>query len=384
MESHWSHFNPVKIVFERGCRSLLTTVLRKKTCLIVTSQGGRKRLGNDILFGTEIHASKHYWVDDVLENPDLKNLQKQINKIQDFQFEAVVAIGGGSVLDTGKVLALALSAECKSKSLLTLIEEASHFPYGVSLPLYALPTTAGTGSEVTPFATVWDKEKKRKLSLSGPSVFPNFAFVDYELTHSLPAETTLHSGLDSINQALESICSKNSTPLSEIYAQRSLLLGLNALPVLMDNLKDTNSRCSISESSLLAGLAISQTRTGLCHSISYPLTTHFGIPHGLAVAFTMPFMLKHNLTKEDRRFERLASVLNPNSEFCSTELVENFVQLNKRFKVAEKVKLKIRSLDALLDIQNEMFTPGRCDNGIAPVNEEIVKNILCDSWDSVN
>ena len=147
--------------------------------------------------------------------------------------------------------------------------------------------------------------------MAGPAVYPHTALVDSELSDNVPYEITLNTGLDAINQAAESIWNRNMTPMSEMLAHKALEKGMVALQGLQNDLKNPNLRDTMAEVSLIAGLAISQTRTSLCHAISYPLTAHFGIPHGLACAFTMPAVLRHNLTADDGRFQRLAKVLSP-------------------------------------------------------------------------
>jgi phosphonate metabolism-associated iron-containing alcohol dehydrogenase len=377
----WGHYNHVSIRFGRGCRLGALDFLDSKHCLVVTSSRGRQRLLNDPVIGASIKRNSDLiWVDSVDPNPDIRSLQSSIHGLSGARFEIVFGFGGGSVIDSAKVLALALGPAGRKFSLYDLFKNVAQLPHNAGLPLLVIPTTAGTGSEVTPYATVWDHEKRRKLSLSGPAIYPCSALIDPDLTDTLPRDVTLNSGLDAINQAAESIWSREITPISEALAQRALRIGLNALPRLMSNLSDGVSRDDMAEASLLAGLAISQTRTSLCHAISYPLTAHFGIPHGLACAFTMPAVLRHNLTADDGRFRRLAAVFQDIGTQDVENLILKFDVFNDVLGVADVVRTAVGSAQELYRLVDEMFTPGRADNSIAAVDRESVLQILRHSW----
>ncbi len=380
MEGVWGYHNPVDIRFGRGCRSEVTVILEQYRCLIVTSVRGRRQLETDSLIGGMVMRTQPLWMDAVVTNPDEQALQECIDTLSGSAVESVIAFGGGSAIDSAKVLALALGSMADGRSLRELIQAVSQFPLGASLPLYALPTTAGTGSEVTPYASIWNHAERRKRSLTGRAIYPRSAFIDPELTDSLPKEVTLSTGLDAINQAAESIWNRGMTPVSEALAQRALMISFEALPRLMNQLGDKAARDAMAEASLLAGLAISQTRTALCHAISYPLTAYFGIPHGLACAFTMPAVLRHNLVADDGRFQRLAALLSPSRASNVAGLLTRFDTLNRELGVADRVRSAIGSLDALFKLRHEMFTPGRFDNGIVAVDNDALQRILYEAW----
>lgn len=377
----WTHQNPVLIHFGRSCRKLLSELLAGRRTLIVCSLRGRQQLESDPLLSQILRVAKSVvWMDQVETNPDIRRLQDQAKVLLDAQVDGVVAFGGGSAIDSAKVISLALSPVARQHSLRGLLDVAARLPAGSSLPLYALPTTAGTGSEVTPYATVWDHAEYRKLSFAGPAVYPHTAFVDPDLSDSVPLNSTLHAGLDAINQAAESIWSRNMTPMTEMLAHRALKLGMEALPRLLNDMGDPNLRDTMAEVSLLAGLAISQTRTSLCHSISYPMTAHFGVPHGLACAFTMPAVLRHNLTADDGRLERLAGVFSGGEAGKTAEMLIQFDALNQELKVAERVRELVGSLEELISLRKQMATPGRSDNIFVKINDKELKSVLTRAW----
>ena len=371
----WHFHNPVRLQVGRGCRQALLASLPERL-LVVTTQRGRRQLAADGVLGALAHNPQVLWVDSVTENPGLAYLQAEIDRLKPCRFDAVLAFGGGSAMDASKVLNVALSPTCQPHSLEALLRDAALHAGAQPRPLFAVPTTAGTGSEVTPFATVWDHQQKKKLSLAGPAMFPTSAWVDAALTDSVPLEVTVSTGLDAINQAAESIWNKNANPITLGYACRALQLGLSALPQLAKGEGGTLAREQMAEASLLAGLAISHTRTALCHSISYPLTAHFGVPHGLACAFTMPAVLRHNLLAEDGRFAWVAQVLTGSAQ--SSALLECFESLHQALGVRERVRAYLPDLPALLTLQNQMLTPGRAGNNLHTV--ESLEPILRQSW----
>jgi alcohol dehydrogenase len=319
-------------------------------------------------------------MNDIEPNPDLSKLQDFINDLLFEKIDCIIGFGGGSAIDSAKAFSLALSPFINKSSLKDLIYDNSDISIKSGLPLYAVPTTSGTGAEVTSFATIWDHREHRKLSLTTPAIYPHSAYVDPALTDSLPYDFTLNAGLDAINQAAESIWNKNMSPMSEIYAHRSLKISTNVLPSLLKELQNDKLRDKMSEASLFAGLAISHTRTSLCHSISYPITAHLDVPHGLACAFTMSAVLRHNLVADDGRFKRLIENLVPNSNGDSKELIKFFEELCGELNVSDRVKDKVISLELLMNLEHEMIQKDRADNSLVSVQGNEIKEILKSSW----
>lgn len=366
----WNYHMPVSVRFGKGVRAQLVSSVADQSCLVVASARGRKQFENDPNLSEFLLANQVIWVDSISPNPGIDELQAYIDNLKGKKIDIVVGFGGGSSLDASKILSLGLLPEVKNNTLRELLNDPSIHNSIERLPLYTIPTTSGTGSEVTPFATIWDHKKKKKYSISSHKSFPSVAYIDPELTLDLPVEHTISTGLDAINQAAESVWNKSATPITLFYAFKALKLGLEALPKLLDSNCDISARICMAESSLFAGMAISQTRTALCHSISYPLTAHFGVPHGLACAFTMPAVLRHNLKSKDSRFDDLELFLNQG------KLVQVFDSLNKKLNVRDRVLAFVPEPESLFDLVPEMYTPERANNNISEVNEEDIKTIL--------
>lgn len=366
----WSFHNPVRIECAPGALEKLPGFLSGDgELLVVTSRGFRERGGLQRL--SRLVQRPMQVVDDVTPNPDLARIDRQLEKLAGLRVGNVVAVGGGSVLDTAKILAAGLSG-----GRATLRE---HLLSGIPLRspraarLICVPTTAGTGSEVTPFATVWDHAAKKKYSLAGEALFPDVALLDAELTLSLPREVTLSTGLDAIVQAFEATWSRRATPVTAAFAVRAIRAGLRALPALAVAPGDLRLRNDMLEASLLAGLAISHTRTALCHSISYPITAHFGVPHGYACAFTLAEVFDFNREAHPAAFEELANGIGfPSADALRRQLDE----LRAVAGVARTLRRLIDDGAAIAALASEMLTPGRADNNLREAAAEDVAEIV--------
>lgn len=353
MKSHtvdWSHHIPVKLVVGAGTISQLPSLVDRGYWLLVTTQGFTRRgltahvqklLGN-------VRLAVH---DRITPNPELENLVAIARHFETENLTGIIALGGGSVLDAAKVLSLTLVDE-QAHLLSTTLRQALPQHWQQRLPLITVPTTAGTGAEVTPFATVWDKTTHKKYSVASDILYPDIAILDPELTLPLPHDVSLYTGLDTISHALESLWNKNKTPISEAFSWHALFLATEALPLVLEQPSNLEQRAKMQQASILAGLAISQTRTAIAHSISYPLTSHFGVPHGLACSFTLPVLLKQALQ---------AQLFTP----------QRLLQLNKLQSLLEGLHLpeKIRlyaTEKQIFDQRENMLTPERANNCTLP------------------
>lgn len=366
--SGWSFFNPTRVFFEPGSVDSIGDLVEGERIVLITSPGFTRRG----VTGRVREAMGDRLVkvmDTVRSHPDLDDIDEQLVELRPLAADALVALGGGSVIDTAKALSRVLA----SREGVTLSE---HLREGENvaeraLPMVAVPTTAGTGSEVTPFATIWDKREKRKLSLEG--VFPEKAVLDPILTINLPKQITICSGLDVVSHALESIWNRNASPVSIALATRALQLALKTLPELIRRMEDLSLRTSMMEASLLGGFAISQTRTALAHSMSYPLTLAFDMPHGLACSFALPEILMFNAEADDGRLEALSIDLGYGGV---EELGGVLVSLLADLEVPGMLSSLIDDYDRALGMSREMLAEGRVENNIRAVHQEDVMEII--------
>jgi alcohol dehydrogenase len=285
----WRFANPVHLVFGDDLRELVSPALKGRagsSVLLISYDWFRE---TEACHGLEVRCEGIRGFFDIEENPSFESCQRAV----DFAFtnppEAIVAVGGGSVIDTAKAVREALARDHRRIPTLFQASAATRpRPF-----LIAVPTTHGTGSEVTPWATIWDKANKVKRSLSDPRGFPDVAVYCPALMERMPVSVALTSTLDALSHAFEAIWNKKHNPVSTHLA-------LKAIVQIVSHLKDVReimapeARRSLIEASMFAGLAFSNTQTAAAHAISYPLTTTFGIPHGLACSLPLYPLLKIN------------------------------------------------------------------------------------------
>lgn len=367
----WGFFNPVRIVCAPGACLRLGEHVRQERILLVTSAGFRRRGLVDRIAGV-LGPRLAGVVDDVSPNPDVDDIDRQAAAVRAIAPDLVVGLGGGSSIDTAKALARLLPQPAGT----TL---AAHFRDGApmaavsALPLAAIPTTAGTGAEVTPFGTVWDFAQGRKYSVAGDDMYPSVAVLDPELTVGLPLDVTLSSGLDAVSHALESTWNRNATPVTLGLATKSLQLSIPALPRLKEAPDDIQARRAMMEASLLAGLAISQTRTALAHSISYPLTARFQVPHGIACSITLPELLRFNVAEDDGRLADLSRALGYKEIEGLAAVLDDLLGL---LDMAEVFQRYVKKPEAVIQYVDEMLAPGRADNNLRLAGVEDVRAVL--------
>ena len=304
----WQYHNPVSVHFGAGCIENLPRILAGRKATLVTFPEAAA-LGLTARLERLLGASLVAIVDRTQANPDVDGLA---DLYRDFWArpdpgDILVAIGGGSVLDTAKALMVG-TADGSFEALIELLATGKPFtPYRLK-PLIAIPTTAGTGSEVTPWATIWDRGAGKKYSLHLRETWAEAALVDPALTLSLPMGATLAAGLDALSHSLESIWNVNANPVSDTHAVTAARAVLATLPALVGDLGNLELRRRMSLAALQAGLAFSNTKTALAHSISYDMTLRHGLPHGIACSFTLPLVLARALGADAGRDAVLARI----------------------------------------------------------------------------
>lgn len=296
MNQNFSYYMPTKIVFGVDELENIPKYIDGRKTFLITSQGFVKRGLVD-----KIKTLSNTIVDvftDVKSHPEFKDLELAYEAIHKNEFELILAIGGGSVLDASKYFSVYNNP--KEASFVTnIIKGTVEKKDYKTIPIIAVPTTAGTGSEITPWATIWDMEEKKKYSLHLPELFSEVALYDPTLTLSVSKDITIQTGLDTLSHALESIWNKNANPITVDYAIKSSKLIMKYLPLLVDDLDNLEYRTEILKACMYAGLAFSNTQTAIAHGMSYYITANKGVPHGIACSFTLPMLIDNIIRKYD-------------------------------------------------------------------------------------
>ena len=289
----WRYRNPVDVKFGTGVFETLGKALAGRPyCLVTYDDANGGGIFAELTRRVVAQAgAPAVTVSNIGPNPDFIGLAESCRTYAAATqpVEAIVALGGGSVMDAAKVLA---AAKGDFDTVRRHLETGKDGDALGRTPIIAIPTTAGTGSEVTSWATVWDTVAMKKYSLARETLYPEAALVDPLLTLGLPRAITISTGLDALSHALESIWNVNANPVSSSLAEVAAREAIEALPLLADDLRNEALRTRLARASLFAGLAFSNTRTALAHSLSYHLTLHHGVPHGIACSFSLPMVMR--------------------------------------------------------------------------------------------
>ena len=302
-------------------------------------------------------------------NPTLEQLFVVYRETADFCPDVVIAAGGGSVMDVGKSLCCLYGKEIASEEeLRAMIREKS---FGTPQAKWiGVPTTAGTGSEVTCWATIWDPSQDAKRSLESKQNYAYAALADPDLIRQMPLSLAVSSALDAMAHAVESCWAKNTNPVSRALALSAVRTIMSHMDGLLSG--EEQARDAMSRGSLLAGLAFSNTRTTACHSISYPLTMHYGIPHGTAVSLLIApvFCLNRGKVREP---EELLAALGVRDE---RELEEWIHRILRAAAIPDSLEEWGVKREELRTLAEHGMTKGRADNNPVELTADGIERML--------
>ena len=285
----WAYWNPVRIRFGAGTFEEVAGLIGKRRWALVTyDQPIFKELTARLVKAAGEPVAV---INNIDTNPDCRDLVESCRLFGAARqsAEVIVALGGGSMIDAAKVLA---ASGGDFETVRRHLVQKAPLDSSAIVPIIAVPTTAGTGSEVTSWATVWDSANGSKYSLANPKLYPETAVLDPALTVGAPRGLTLATGLDALSHALESIWNVNGNPVSANYAVEAAREIIDTMPRLLRQPDDVELRTRQARASLLAGLAFSNTKTALAHNISYDITLKNGTIHGIACSFSLPIVMR--------------------------------------------------------------------------------------------
>lgn len=353
---------------EEGRERLRGSLEDPEGTVLVASSGTVSRLGMEALAPEGIRIVSGFSSD-----PTVDDLRGCLTALSGRKVERLVCVGGGSTIDMGKALCAMLGMEGGAPEsydgLCEAIQNKRYVRADRGIELIAFPTTAGTGSEVTPWATIWDLRGDRKLSVDMPALTPDLAAVVPGFTTHMPARLTLSTGLDALAQAMESFWSRARDPLCQALALEGIRRIRTHLPAALSRPGEMGHREGMCLGALLSGLAFSRTRTTACHSISYPITIRHGVEHGLAVAVTL-----EEVARIDRsavpEIERIYDI------FGGPQGLHRWLEETSR--PIQPLRLSAMGITAqdLPALVDGAFTQGRMDNNPVPLGREDVEGIL--------
>ncbi|MFX1279856.1 MAG: phosphonoacetaldehyde reductase [Promethearchaeota archaeon] len=322
-----------------------------------------------------------YHFDEISSIPSIEGVKIALNSFRKSNSDVIVAMGGGSVLDIGKSVSIFSTNKGNIEDY--LFKKISFRKKGI--PLILIPSTAGTGSEATHFAVIF--KEKTKYSLADEKFMrADYIIVDPELTYSLPKRITAYTGMDAFCQGIESFWNINSTDESKEYAKKAIRLIMNNIEKAV-NSPDEESRYNMAIGANYAGKAINITKTTAAHAISYPITSYFNVPHGLAVALTISSMIFFNagVNKNDvldprgleyvkKIMDEVKLLIGARTFIEAQEIVNNLIKkIGLELKLSE---LGISSQSDLEIIVKNGFNPERVKNNPRLLTEPQLREIL--------
>lgn len=340
---HGSHINIEKILHE----------ISPKNILVV--HGNKSYYNSGVKIITEKYIKKYNYLEfsNFTPNPQLKDMRQldlTLNK-----FDTIIGMGGGSVIDVAKFIKLSYYKLTNKK-----------------IPLIAIPTTCGSGSEATYYIVYY--EGLKKISEGDPSItLPDYSICDPTFIMNIPKNIAAASGMDAIGQAIESFWSKNATDASKRYASIAIKILLKELVQSITN-PTKNNKNNIMKAAHYGGQAINISKTTGCHAISYFLTSRYNIPHGHAVALTLAEMIEYNLSKGDNT--DLLPVLNSNTIKEAKEKINNMMEEIGLERNLSKLGIKYKDIKIISSHTNS----NRLKNNPRQLTEENITNILKKIW----
>ena len=298
---------PTRVLFGEGRIEELESNIapRFKRILIVTEKNVARLSGAVEAALAQLSSREFTVFTDVEENPPFSVLESGRKLGVESGVQMVIGIGGGSAMDAAKGIAVLASNEGHMEDFMDG-HPLTHDP----LPVVCIPTTSGTGSEVTPYAVFTDREKKTKGGFTHPKLFPVLSVVDPTFTYSMPERIIVGTGLDALTHAIEAALSTLASPMSDMIAIESIQTVLKSLKKASQ--KDEQAMGEMAYASMLAGIAITHGGTILLHIMGYPLTVFHGIHHGTANAILLPAFMNYMKTESriPRKVERIECLFN--------------------------------------------------------------------------
>ncbi|WP_216829584.1 iron-containing alcohol dehydrogenase [Alkalihalobacterium elongatum] len=277
-------------------------------------------------------------IDDVIPEPPFEILEEMASKISGKGYDVFVGVGGGSALDVTKLLAVMMTNTEDVRDMVGIDNIKNP-----GLPFILIPTTSGTGSEVTYNAIFTDNRDKVKKGIVSTYLLPNIAIVDAELTLTVPPAVTAATGMDALVHAVESYTAIRANELTDGIALQAIKLISRSLRTAVHNGRDLKAREDMAMGSLLAGISLGNAGVGAVHALAYPLGGKFKVPHGVANSLLLPYVMKYNVVANLEKFSEVAKAMGENVEGLSTRdaaelAVHAMARLSQDVGIPESIK----------------------------------------------
>lgn len=354
--------------FGPGARKELPEVIERlgaKKALVVTDAGlikfGVAKMVTDVLDNANI---SYEIFSDVKPNPTVTNVKNGIEAFKAANADLLIAIGGGSAMDTAKAIGIVV----KNPEFADIVSLEGCAPTKhKSVPMIALPTTAGTAAETTINYVIIDEEKQKKMVCVDPNDIPAVAIIDAELMYSLPKGLTAATGMDALTHAIEGFITKGAWEMSDMFEIEAVRMIHRHLEKAVENPSDATARDGMAVAQYIAGMAFSNVGLGLVHGMAHPLGSLFDVPHGVANALLLPTVMEFNMEACLDKYPRIAEAMGVDIEgMTREEAAKAAVEAVKRLSLAVGIPQHMSELgitEADIDALSEQAIADVCTPG---------------------
>ncbi len=328
---------PKKLTFGNGCSDEFIkdySSLGFSRLLIITAEP-ILNLIDPIVKELKSNRVEIFIFDNVNTEPSIEDFKELLSFAENNNIDSVAGIGGGSVLDLAKLVAALLKSEQSIEEVIGIGKLD-----GRKIYLACLPTTSGTGSEVSPNAILLDKSDNLKKGVVSPFLVPDGAYVNPLLTKSVPPPVTAATGLDALIHCIEEYTNIFAHPIIDLYAKEGIRLISGFLKRAFDNGNDEEAREKVALGSMYGGIGLGPVNTAAVHALSYPLGGEFHIPHGLSNAVLLPYVMKFNLENAVDRYAETALVLGAPKGKDNYETAQNGVE--RIFELCRQLNVEVK------------------------------------------
>ncbi len=365
--------------FGRGSRKILSQEIKARgynKVFIVTDKAlVEAGVTSKVVEILEKSSIDYIIYDEVKPNPTIKNVQNGIEKCKKFGTDVIVAVGGGSAIDTAKAISIVMTNP-EFSDIVSLNGVANTKNKG--LPLIAMPTTAGTAAEVTINYVITDEDKEIKMVCIDPHDIPIIAIVDSELMETMPKSLAAATGMDALTHAVEGYITKGAWEMSDMFHLKAIELIFKYLPDAVNN-KSKEAIEKMGLAQYIAGMGFSNVGLGIVHSMAHQLGAVYDTPHGLANAILLPYVMRYNGALCSDRFADILRVLGISTEnMTKNEIIATFINKIKELSASVGITQKlsdvgVRKEDIPMLAKKAMKDPCKPGNPRDPSVEDIIE-----------